>query len=55
MVMGDLSAYMPVYQICVWCLQRPEESMTFPGSGVRVLSCHMDSENYTWVLRKFSH
>lgn len=37
------------------CLQKPKECIRSPRARLRVLSCHVDTENQTWVLWKNIH
>lgn len=45
MCVDTLPAYMFVYRVCAWCLQRPEEDISSPGTAASV-----DTKNQTQVL-----
>jgi hypothetical protein len=48
MCIGVLPAHMSVH---AWCLQRPQEGIRSPGSGV-IVSCHVGAGNWTLVFER---
>lgn len=44
-----------MYHVCIWCLQKPEDSMRSSKMRVTVMNCHVGAGNQTWFSTRAAY